>query len=114
MDNYGISHKEFDNWEDYPDQIYTEEELNLLWNDKLWVMCQTSKYGDPNIYKVNQWLSDEETIGYTEYFCGAECTGSIARSKSIMYGTFQDLHKKLNDYKAMRDLIETAKESYNV
>ena len=35
MDNYGISHKEFDNWEDYPDQIYTEEELNLLWNDKL-------------------------------------------------------------------------------
>lgn len=109
MNNFGISHKEFDNWEDYPDQIYTEEELNLLWNDKLWVMCQTSKYGDPNIYKINQWRSDEETIGYTEYFYGAECTGSIARSKSIMYGTFQDLHKKLNDYKAMRDLIEKVK-----
>ena len=51
----------------------------------------------------------DETIGYTEYFCGAECTGSIARSKSIMYGTFQDLHKKLNDYKAIRDLIEKVK-----
>lgn len=94
--------------------LYSDEEFELLTQDKLWVMCQTSKYGDPSIYKINQWLSDEETIGYTKYFCGAECTGSIGRNKVIMYGSYQDLHKKLNEYKSMRDLIETVKESYNL
>ena len=84
-----------------------------MWNDKLWVMCQTSKYVDPSIYKINRWRSDEETIGYTEYFCGAECTGSIDRSKAIMYGSFQELVDKLSAYKEMRDLIETAKEKFN-
>lgn len=95
----------------YP-PLYSDDEFELLTQDKLWVMCQTSKYGDPNIYKLNRWRSDGETIGYTEYFCGAECTGTIERSKVIMYGSRNDLCKKLEEYKQMCELIENAKSQY--
>lgn len=67
----------------------------------------------PSIYFINKGLTNGETIIYTEYFCGAEYSGSIDRSKVIMYGSYQELTNKLNDYKEIHDKIEAIKAKFD-
>lgn len=100
--------------EDYEKEMREFEENRCLhdqaFQGHLWCVILDSKYSKPELRKVNYF--DDEKVYITEFFGGAECSGTIVRSKIIMFGTRKELVEKFNAYLEIHELVENVRKQY--
>lgn len=114
MENMTIPDSWFESQEEYEKEMREFEETRRLSNQAfqghLWCVILDSKYSKPELRKVNYF--DEDKVYITEFFGGAQCSGTIARSKIIMFGTRKELVEKFNAYLEIHELVENVRKQY--